>query len=65
MRVPREVSRDGAGGAVVDSSLQSSADGGRQGDEYDLVALAAYAQHAVTVFLAEVLDVAAGGLEDP
>jgi hypothetical protein len=36
-----------------------------QRDQNDLGALAAYPQHPVAVFLAEVSDVRAGGLENP
>ncbi len=38
---------------------------GRQRDEDDLAPFAAYAQDAVSVFLAEVADVGAAGFEDP
>jgi hypothetical protein len=42
-----------------------AADRGRRRDQDDLGAFAAYSQDPVTVFLAEIGDVRAGGLEDP
>ena len=45
--------------------LDGTADGRRQRDEHDLAALPADPEHPVAVLLAEVIDVAAGGLEDP
>jgi hypothetical protein len=45
--------------------VDGPADRGRQRDQDDLGALAAYAQDPVAVFLAEVGDVGAGGLENP
>ena len=57
--------QDRAGGSVVDGPFDGAADGGRERHEDDLVALAAHSQHAVAVLLAEVLDVATCGLEDP
>lgn len=51
--------------ACVDCSLDGSAHGRWQGDEHDLAALSAHSQHAVPVLLAQVVDVASGGLEDP
>jgi hypothetical protein len=38
---------------------------GQQRDQDDLGALAAHAQHPVAMFLAEITDVGASGLEDP
>ena len=46
-------------------AVEGPADRGRQRDQDDLGALAAHAQHPVSVFLAEVGDVRAGGFEDP
>ena len=46
-------------------SSHPAADGGRQRDQDDLGAFAAYPQHAMAVFLAEVGDAGAGGFEDP
>ncbi len=40
-------------------------DGGWEGDEDDLVALAVHPQDAVAVDFAEVFEVGAGGFEDP
>ena len=65
IRVPRRVQQDRPGGPVADGAVDGAADRGRQRDEDDLVALAAHAQDAVAVLLAEVVDVGAGGLEDP
>ena len=45
--------------------FDDSADGGWQRDQNDFVTLALHAQDAVTVLLAEVVNVTAGGLEDP
>nr|WP_238993206.1 hypothetical protein [Nocardioides caldifontis] len=55
--------QDRAGGPVVDGTLNRAADR-RERHKHNLVALAADPQHAVTMLLAKVLDVAAGGLED-
>jgi len=52
--------RPAAGGAV-----DRAADRWRQRDQDDLAAFAAHAQHPVTVLLAEIGDIRAGGLEDP
>ena len=52
-------------GAVCDCPVDGPADGRRQRDQDNLGALAAHAQHPVTVLLPEVGDVRAGGLEDP
>jgi hypothetical protein len=57
--------QDRSGVPVVDGAVDGTADGGWEGYEHDLVALAVHAEHAVAVFLAEVCDVAAGSLEDP
>jgi hypothetical protein len=56
--------QDRSAGPVVDGSFQRASDGGWERYEYDFVALAVYPQYAVAVFLAEVFDVAADGLED-
>jgi hypothetical protein len=45
--------------------VDGPADRGRQRDQDHLGAFAAYAQHPVAVFLAEIADVRAGCLEDP
>ena len=45
--------------------VHRSADRVWQRDQHDLVALASHAQDPVAVFLAQVLDVSADGLEDP
>jgi hypothetical protein len=54
-----------AGAPLVNGALEGAAHSEWKRNEYDLVALAAYPQHSVAVLLAEVLDVAAGGFEDP
>ena len=59
------VEQDRPAGAVGDRPVDGAADGWRQRYPDDLCALAAHAQHPVTVLLAEVGDVRAGGLEDP
>jgi hypothetical protein len=51
--------------AVGDRTADGLANGGRERDQDDLGALAAHAQRAVAVLLAEVGDVRAGGCEDP
>ena len=65
IRAPRLLSRIGPRGPVPDGAVDGPADRWRQRDEHDLGALAAHPQHPVAVFLAEVADVSAGGLEDP
>jgi len=57
--------QDGSGRPFVDGPLDGSADRRGERDEGDLVALATNTQYPVAVLLAEVFDVAAGGLEDP
>ena len=59
------LSRIGPSVAVADGAVDGAADRGRQRDQDDLVALAVHAQDAVAVLLAEVVDVGAGGFEDP
>lgn len=59
------VEQDGPARPVPDGLVDSAADRRRQRDEHDLGALAAHPEHPVTVFLPEVADVSAGGLEDP
>src|SRR4051812_20132208 len=65
IRVPLQVRRMGPGGPFVDGPLDGAADGRGKRDQYDLVALAPNAPYTVAVLLAEVFDVAAGGLEGP
>ncbi len=50
--------------AEADRSLDGPAHG-RRVDGHDLATLAAHPQHTVTMLLAKVVDVGAGGLEDP
>ena len=59
------VAQDRAGVAVADGAVDGAGDGWWQRDEDDLAAFAEDAQDAVAVFLAEVVDVGAGGFEDP
>jgi hypothetical protein len=59
------VEQDRAVGAGAYGLVDGPADGWWQRDQDDPRAFAAYAQHAVTVFFAEVGDVCAGGFEDP
>jgi hypothetical protein len=47
------------------SPVDGPADRGRQRDKDNLAALAAHAKDTVTMLLAQVRDVSAGGLEDP
>ena len=65
IRVPRLLSRIGPRDAGSGRPVDGPADRWRQRDQDDLGALAAHAQDPVAVFLAEVGDVRAGGLEDP
>jgi hypothetical protein len=51
--------------AARDGAVDGSGDRGRQRDKDGLAALAVDAQHPVAVFLAEIVDVRAGGFEDP
>jgi hypothetical protein len=51
--------------AIGDRTVDAPPDGRGQRDQDDFGALAAYAQHPVTVLVAEVGDVRAGGLENP
>jgi hypothetical protein len=50
---------------IADRSVDRPAHGGRKRDEHDLGALADHPQHAVAVFLAEIVDVSRAGFEDP
>jgi hypothetical protein len=59
------VEQDRPADAVSDRPVDGPANRGRQRDQDDLGALAAYAQHPVAVLFAEVGDVRSGGLEDP
>ena len=59
------VEQDRPARARSDRPVDGPADGGGQQDQDDLGALAAYPQHTVAVFVAEVGDVRGGGLEDP
>lgn len=54
-----------AGRSVGRCPVNGAADRGWQRNEEDSAALAAHAQEAVPVFLAQVVDVCADGLEDP
>jgi hypothetical protein len=60
-----DVEQDRPTYAGSDCPVDGPADRGRQRDQDDLGALAAYPQHPVAVFLAEIGDVRGGGLEDP
>ncbi|WP_406045590.1 hypothetical protein OG799_14595 [Micromonospora sp. NBC_00898] len=59
------VAEDRAVDAVVDRTVHGPGHRGWQRDEDDLAAFAAYPHDAVSVFLAEVADVGAAGVEDP
>jgi hypothetical protein len=59
------VEQDRPARAGSDCPVDGPADRGWQRDQDDLGALAAYPQHPVAVFLAEIGDVRGGGLEDP
>src|SRR5215467_15288202 len=59
------VEQDRPVGGGADGSIEGPPYGRWQGDEDDLGAFAAYAQHLVAVFFAEVGDVRASGFEDP
>ena len=59
------VEQDRPAGPGADGSVDGSPDRWWQQDQDDLGAFAAYAQHPVAVFFAEVGDVRAGGFEDP
>jgi hypothetical protein len=59
------IDQDRAARTRSDRPVDGTPDGRRQRDQDNLGALAAHAQHSVTVFLAEVGDVCSGGLEDP
>jgi len=56
---------DRSGGPLVDGPLDGPCDGWGKRHQGDLVALAMHAENPVAVLLAEVVDVTAGGLEDP
>jgi hypothetical protein len=58
------VKQDRPSGPGTDGAVDSPSDGWRQRDQDDLAALATHAQDPVTVFLAQITDVRAGGLED-
>ena len=64
---PRAVAaeQDRPGAAVAHGAVDGPADRRRQRHQDDLAAFAADAQDPVPVFLAEVADVRASGLEDP
>jgi hypothetical protein len=51
--------------AAVDRPLQSAVYRGWQWDQNYLVALSTHREDSMAVFLAEVVDVRTGGLEDP
>ena len=57
--------QDWPGAAAVDGAVDSPGHGGWQRHQHYLAALPCDAEHPVAVFLAEVGDVGAGGLEDP
>jgi hypothetical protein len=59
------VEQDRPAGAGADRAVDGPPDGWRERDQDDLGALAAHAQHPVTVFFAHVGDVGPGGFEDP
>jgi hypothetical protein len=59
------VEQDRPAGPARGGAVDGPADRRRQLDQDDLGALAADAQDAVAVFLAQVGDVGAGGYEDP
>jgi hypothetical protein len=65
IRAPQVFSRIGPRVRGPGCPVDGPADRWRQRDQDDLGALAAYPQHPVAVFLAEVSDVRAGGLENP
>src|SRR3954453_18762218 len=58
-------SQDRSGASVVDGPVDGSSYCGWERYEHDLVALTAHPQPSVAMFLTEVCDIAAGGLEDP
>ena len=62
---PSDRAQDGSVGATADSAFDRPLDGGWQGGEDDLAALPADLQDAMPVFLTEVGDVGAAGLEYP
>lgn len=59
------VAEDGTADSLRDCAIDRSGDGRRQRHEHDLVTLADDPHHAVTVLLAEIAHVEAGGLRDP
>jgi hypothetical protein len=59
------VEQDRAAHAARDGPVDGPADRRGQRDQDDLAALAAHAKDTVTVLLAQVAYVGAGGLEDP
>jgi hypothetical protein len=59
------VEQDRPAGPGADRAIDGPPDGWRQRDQGDLGAFAAYAQHLVTAFFAQIADVRAGGFEDP
>ena len=62
MRTPRLFSRSGPLGA---RAVDGTADRGWQRNQDDLAALASHPKDPMPVFLAQVVDVGADGLEDP
>jgi hypothetical protein len=62
---PAGVEQDRSGRAVTDGSVDRPAHCRRKWEQHVPGALADHAQHPVTVFLAQVANVGAGGLEDP
>ena len=59
------VEQQRAGEALASGAVHRAAHRGWQRDEDDLATLVADPQHPVAVFLAQVVDVGADGLEDP
>jgi hypothetical protein len=64
-RGPAAVQQDRPGAAAAGGAVDRPAYCGWQRDQHDLGSLAAYAKDPVAVLLAGVLDVCAGGFEDP
>jgi hypothetical protein len=65
MRAPWVLSRIGPPGRAPAAPVDGPPDRWRQRYQDDLGAFAAYVQHPVAVFFAQVGDVGAGGFENP